>query len=444
MSTPRTLKVPRVFYGWWIVAAGLIIAILQGAFYVYGFGVLYVPLLKALGTTRAALGGVIGLSRVEGGLIAPIAGWLIDRYGPRRLLFLGLTVMGLGFLALSRITALWQLYAVFLFLAAGSSFGSLRPVQVSVANWFIRKRSRAFGFLLAGFSIGGSLGWALAWLIETFGWRTSAVIGGLSFWIIGFPMAWVVRHRPEQMGLLPDGVPPIAGRSPVASIDERPEEQGPRPPQEKEPLEVEFTPRQALRTRAFWMLAIAGGVWSAVVTVTTLYQIPFLKEELGASLVVAATIASIYSFVGIPGRIVFGWLGDLINIRLLLVGTYLIQVLGLVTLSLIPNLGWAPLYILLLAPAYGGSIPLRSAILAQYYGRRNFGTITGLLQVVDLPGAFAGPIFVGWVYDTFGSYRPGFQIIAFLLVIGALAVLLARRPKAPETAGAAGSESTTG
>ncbi len=431
MRTLRhVLRARRIFYGWWIVTAGVILAMLQGTFYVYGFGVFYVPLLKELGTTRAALGGVIGLSRIEGGLIAPIAGWLVDRYGPRRLLFLGLFIMGLGFLIFSRITALWMLYATFFFMTTGSSIGGGRPVTVAIANWFIRKRSRAMGIVFTGFGLGGTMGWALAWLIQTYGWRTSAVVGGLLFWAIGFPLAWLVRHRPEQMGLLPDGAPPEAGKNATVTAEEgvgrRPEAA-----QAQVPLDVEFTPRQAISTRAFWMLAIAYGTWSTVVTVTTIYQIPFLREELKVSLVTAAAVASAFSLASLPGRLIFGWLGDILNLRLLLMGTVLLQGLGLVVLSLIPNLGWAPLYIILLAPAYGGSIPLRSAIVARFYGGRNFGTISGLLQLVDLPGAVLGPIFVGWVFDTYGSYRPGFQVIAALMVVGLIALLFARPPRVP-------------
>ena len=172
------MRRPRMFYGWWIVAAGGVIALLQGGLYVYGFGVFYLPLLAALGSSRAALGGVLGLSQLQGGLIAPLAGWFIDRYGPRLSLFIGLTVMGMGFIALSRITALWMLYALFILMSTASSLGGGRPVLVAVTNWFVRKRGRAMGILQVGFGLGGSLSFALAWLINTFGWRTAAVVAG--------------------------------------------------------------------------------------------------------------------------------------------------------------------------------------------------------------------------------------------------------------------------
>lgn len=411
-----------MFYGWWIVTAGVVLAAMQSVFYVYGFGVFYMPLLKELNTNRAALGGVIGLSRIQGGLLAPIAGWLIDKHGPRRLLVSGILAMGVCFFVFSRVTSLWMLYVVFFALAAAASIGGGQPIIVAVANWFVRKRGLAMGVLMSGFGLGGTLLWALAWLIEAFGWRTSAIIGGLLFWIIGLPLAKLVLHRPEQVGLLPDGLQKpdeaILLDSTAGHVD-------------PDGVEPELTPREALLTLSFWMLALAYGVWATVVAVSTVYQIPFLNEELNIPLVTAAFVVSCYSLVSIPGRIVFGWLGDIMDIRNLLVGVFFLQALGLLVLSLMPDLSWTPLYILILAPAYGGSIPLRMSIIGYFYGRKNYGTINGLLQFVDLPGTILGPIFVGWVFDSFGSYRPGFQVIALLMATGAVALTLARRPRNP-------------
>jgi sugar phosphate permease len=409
----------RVFYGWWIVGVGIIMSILSGAFYTYGFGVFYLPLLRELGASRAALGGVIGLTRLEGGLVAPIAGWLIDRYGPRRLLYFGIFTMGLSFILLSLITTLWMLYAVFLLIATASSFGGLRPIFVAVANWFVRKRARAMGILLAGIALGGSAVFIVAWLTEAYGWRTTAMIGGLAHWFIGFPLVSLVHHTPEQRGLHPDGIPmPVLDDAPAT-------------PGSLEPLEMEFTPRQALRSPSFWLLAVAFASWSVTVTVVAVYQIPFLIEDMGATPIRAAALASVTLFASVPGRIIFGWIGDMVNIRVLLAGTLLVQGIGVFTMSLVPSLEWAPLYIVLLGPAYGGAAALRQAIVAHFYGRRNFGTISGLLQFVDLPGAVVGPIFVGWMVDRFDSYDLGFQSVALFLVLGAVALLIARRPQMP-------------
>ena len=412
----------RVFYGWWIVAVGFTIAILNGAFYTYGFGVYFVPLLNELGGSRAALGAVIGLARLEGGLLAPLAGWVIDKYGPRRLLYFGVITMGLAFFLLSRITAMWMLYAVFLLISTASSFGGGRPINVAVANWFVRKRARALGILLAGIGLGGSTVVFVAWLTETYGWRTATLIACLAYWIICIPLVSLVYHRPEQRGLHPDGIPlPVVNRSRETSEGNEP----------SEPLEIELTPRQAMKSLSFWMLAIAFASWSVTVTVAAVYHIPYLIEEMGASAVTAASLASITLLVSVPGRIFFGWIGDMLNIRVLLATLLIVQGIGVLAMSLIPSLGWAPVYIALLGPAYGGSAALRQAIVAHFYGRRNFGTISGLLQFVDLPGTVMGPIFVGWMVDTFDSYRLGFRVVAMFLVVGSVALFIARRPQAP-------------
>lgn len=411
--------VRRVFYGWWIVAVGISIAILNGAFYTYGFGIYFVPLLHELGASRAALGGVVGLARLEGGLIAPLAGWLIDRYGPRPLLYFGIITMGFAFFLLSWVTSLWMLYAVFMVIATASSFGGGRPINVAVANWFVRKRARALGILLAGIGLGGSAVVVVGWLTQMYGWRSAAVMAGLAYWLVGIPLVSLVHHRPEQVGMHPDGEPlPVETPSRDRSGSH-------------EPLEIELTPRQALKSLSFWMLAIAFASWSVTVTVAAIYHVPFLIEEMGASPVYAASLASITLLISVPGRVIFGWIGDYLNIRVLLATLLLIQGLGVLAMSVIPSLGWAPLYILLLGPAYGGSAALRQAIVAHFYGRRNFGTISGLLQFVDLPGTVTGPIFVGLMVDTFDSYRLGFQIVALFLALGAVALFIARRPRLP-------------
>ena len=412
-ATTISLNPRNMFYGWWIVSVGVVLAIINGSFYVYGFGVFYLPLLNELGTTRAALGGVIGLARLEGGLIAPIAGWLIDKFGPRKLLYIGLSTVGICFLLLSVITKLWMLYVVFMLIATGSSFGGGRPISVAVANWFLRKRARALGILLAGIGLGGSGVFFVAWITESFGWITSAIVAALCYFFIAIPLVSLVYHKPEDLGLHPDGIPVEQSLS-TNSADE--------------PLELELTPKQALQSISFWLLAIAFAAWSVTVTVVAIYHIPFLIEDLGTSPVQAASIASLTLLLSVPGRIIFGWIGDILNIRILLSATLFVQAISILIMSLVTSPSWVPLYMALLGPSYGGSASLRQAIVAHFYGRKNFGTISGLLQFVDLPGAVLGPILVGWLVDSFDGYSVGFQAAAGFLFIGAIAVFVAKRP----------------
>ena len=425
-------RFPHVFYGWRIVLAGAAIFMLQALLYLYGFGVFFNPLLKSLGTSRAALGGVLGLSRLGAGLLAPAVGWLIDRYGPRRLMLVGLTLVGIGFLVFSGITSLWMLYVVFFGMALGTSLGSFAPITVTVSNWFVRKRARAQGLVSLGSAAGGSLSWALAWLIDTFGWQRSAAIAGVCYLGVAVPLASVFRHRPEQMGLLPDGValaPPVETAVAGGADTGRPGTKADGPALAAELGEVDFTPRQALMTRAFWMLAMSFVSFSMLITVIEVYQVPFFTEDVGVSFVTAAAVTSLFPLASVPGRIIFGWLGDTLNIRVLLAGLFFAQALGLVVLSQAQSLAWVPVYLVILAPAFGGTIPVRNATVASYFGRRNLGAITGLFPLVGLPGSALAPVFVGWVFDTLGSYRPGFLIIAGMMVVAGGALLLATRPR---------------
>jgi MFS family permease len=418
--------------------------------FVYGFSAFFIPWQRAFGWSRAVLGGVVGVSRLEGGLVAPVAGWFIDRYGPRRIMFVGLAMMGFGFFALAQVTTLLMLYVVFLtLLATGSSFGTMRPAQVALAHWFVRRRGLAMGLLLAGPGIGGSFVFLFAQFMDTYGWQRGAIVSGILIWSIGFPLAWVIRHKPEQMGLLPDGdrvpagteVTPVAGGEnstpqEVESQDEASaslETLKPRHFWMRDPRpEIELSVWQALRTRAFWLTALTWAIFAAMPGITTVHIAPFLAEELELDYVVAVSALSFFVFASLFGRVGFGFVADYVNIRLLVAGLLITQAVGIFLFSEVQTLAQVPFYIIIFAVPYGGMLPMRSVIQGYFFGRKAFGTIGGFLQFVDLPATVAAPIWVGYLADTLpGGYRIGFKIIAATLVIAVVAILLARRPRPP-------------
>ena len=440
----------RVFYGWWILAAAMGIGASNSFVFVYGFSAFFIPWQNAFGWSRAVLGGVVGVSRLEGGLVAPVAGWFIDRYGPRRIMFVGLAMMGLGFFALGQVTTLLMLYVVFLtLLATGSSFGTMRPAQVALANWFVRRRGLAMGLLLAGPGIGGSFVFLFAKFMDTYGWQAGAIFSGILIWSIGFPLAWVIRHKPEQMGLLPDGdrvpagteVAPVAGGEnstpqEVESQDEASaslETLKPRHFWMRDPRpEIDLSVWQALRTRAFWLTALTWAIFAAMPGITTVHIAPFLAEELELDYVVAVSALSFFVFASLFGRVGFGFVADYVNIRLLVAGLLITQAAGIFLFSEVQTLAQVPFYIVIFALPYGGMLPMRSVIQGYFFGRKAFGTIGGFLQFVDLPATVAAPIWVGYLADTLpGGYRIGFKIIAATLVLAVVFILLARRPRAP-------------
>lgn len=425
----------RIFYGWYIVAAGVVLSILTGGVYVYGFSTFFLPLTREFGWSRASLSGVISIARLEGGVLSPLVGYLIDRFGPRRLMVVGITMMGIGFIILSRVNSLVMFYVVFiLVVSGGSSFGTGTTVQTAVANWFIKKRSRAIGFLMSGFGLGGAITPLLVLLISNLGWRTAMAICGALIITVGLPLTMVIRHRPEDSGLLPDGEVRKEGEL----GDHNKAETEARVTHghggfigrfREDTRDINLEPKDALKTQAFWFIALAFGLSMLTSGLITVHYIPFLVTDIGLSDGMAASVLAFHAVISVVARLGVGWIGDIINKRYPYSLCMWAQVVALLLLSNAHSLAMVMPAVVLMALAYGGPIPLRPAIQGDYFGRKNFATISGWLRIVDLPAIVAGPVFAGWVYDVTGSYSLGFMVVALTTAISGIAILFARRPE---------------
>ncbi|MDE2802411.1 MAG: MFS transporter, partial [Chloroflexota bacterium] len=172
-----------IFYGWWIVIASMCALVIGSAFYWQGFGVFFLSLQEEFDTNRAAISGAIALSQLEGGMLGPVGGYLVDRFGPRRMMTIGVVTMGAGFILLSTVNSLVMFYVVFLgVISVGMSVGVRVPALVAPANWFVRKRGLAIGISLTGSGFGGLFIPVLGILIATIGWRDTAIVAGLTVW----------------------------------------------------------------------------------------------------------------------------------------------------------------------------------------------------------------------------------------------------------------------
>ncbi|MBM2825129.1 MAG: hypothetical protein HW402_793 [Dehalococcoidales bacterium] len=419
---------PGIFYGWWIVLAATVSNVLSGGFSLYGFGLFVMPLVNEFGWSRAAISAAMSFSSIEGGLLSPIAGFLIDKFGPRKMMFFGITLMGIGFILLGRVDSLLVFYLVFLFKAAGSSVGSFRACLVAITNWFIKKRGTALGIAQSGLSVGGTLVPLLALLMIQYGWRPTAALLGLIMLIVGLPLALVVRHRPEQYGYLPDGeikeTSPV-GKQPKVAMAGHSASSGSA--KKEETREVNFTPRQALRTRVFWLLAAIFGLRLTVTTAVVIHQIPFLID-IGATPQLAATMLGGIAMLSVVGKIGFGRLADIMEKRYVSVITLAMMTLGLFILASARTWWQVIPFIIIYAPAYGGAATLMNAIRGEYFGRQHFGTIMGLMDLVQIFGTVLGPVFAGWVFDVTGSYRIAFLSFTVTMAITLVLMLIARRP----------------
>lgn len=444
------IRRPRVFYGWWIVVAGALINMYGAGIWFYGFPIFYKALLDEFGWSAAAGAAVISLSRLEGGLEGPIVGWLVDRYGPRRLAIIGATVTGFGFMAMSRVDAIdlgpLHLSSIVVFallyggwMSVGYNTGFGHAAMTAVNAWFVRRRSRAFALFSLGAGGSGLTVFLLGWLVDSVGWRTTAFLAGVGIFVIVIPLATMLRQSPEQYGLLPDGDEPLPDeqhggrdrdRGGEASDDGKAAAQArdraaaaPRVTGERD-----LSAGQALRTSGFWMLILSSTARSVAMTSVVVHQVVYLTEVRDIPLVYASAALGATVFISLIGRFSFGMAGDYVDKRLLISIAYVLQAAGIFVLMNVTSMREVWVFVVLYGISYGGAIPLYAAIMGEYFGRASFATIRGLMLFFLMPATVLGPIYAGFVYDRTGSYDFAFTSFIVALLIGIVFVVLARRP----------------
>jgi MFS family permease len=434
-ETGAVTRTRGIFYGWWIVAAGTMIWVFNGMTFSYGLSVFYTSIIGDLGWTRTQLAGVISLSRLETGLMGGIDGYLVDKFGPRPVMLVGVTLMSLGFIALSMVDSLLMFYLVFIFLVGvGSSLSYVVPIDTTVANWFVRKRGTAFGFLRGAIAVGALGVTLLALIIGDYGWRTAFVGVGVGTFALGIPTALVMRRRPEYYGLRPDGDPaPEAGTFDTAFDAAATDKEAEPSPvtataDEEDEEAIGLSGRQALRTKAFWTISFGFALRMMVTGAVTLHAIPIV-EDLGYSRTLAASVLGFIGITSLTGRLGGGWLCDLLGTKRVVVTTVLTLAISALVLAFAQTLWMVILFVAIYAPSYGAQAAAMPAIRADHFGRRSFGVITGLSGMIQTGGSVIGPFFAAYVYDTTGSYQIAFLIFAALLLISAALFLSLGRPR---------------
>ncbi|MFC1988952.1 MFS transporter [Chloroflexota bacterium] len=416
----------KIFYGWWMIIVCDIIAIYSGGVWYYGFGAFLKPICDEFGWSRAAVSAGFSFARLESAGTGIPAGYLSDKFGPRRVMLIGIIITGIGFLLFSRVNALWNFYAVFILTALGYGFGFFVPMATVVANWFNKKIGKAMGLFQAGYAGCGLIPPILILLINNYGWKTTLVIIGITMWAICLPMTLLIKHRPEQYGYLPDGEEPQQAALQEKSFSQP---QGEASSTSITAYEAEeFTLAKTVREPSFWLITSAFGVSSFAYSTLVVHEIPYLIS-IGISAEVAALGITCITFSSLLGRIGFGWLGDVFKKRYLMAVCFAIQLAGLLAFA-VANAVWL-LFISLLVfgPGYGGAMPLRVAMQRDYFGRKSFGVTQGImLFAVSIPSAL-GPFFAGWVFDVTQSYRPAFLASTLVYILAIALVMIAKPPK---------------
>jgi sugar phosphate permease len=295
----------------------------------------------------------------------------------------------------------------------GASFSGYFPLTVAVVQWFERHRARALSAMGFGLAAGGLAVPAVAWSMQTFGWRPTAFGSGVLLLVVGLPLAWSIKSRPEDHGQTPDGLPPLPAPT-----------QGEAQPDRQR----EFTVHEALRTRSFWLLALGHGVALLIVTAVNVHAITHLKEGLGYSVAQASFFITLMT-VGQAAGVGLGYtLGDRFEKRYVAAWCMLAHAAGLLMLTYATGTAMLAAFAALHGVAWGLRGPFMQAIRADYFGRNAIGMIMGLSAAVIALGQVGGPMVAGAFADAFGNYRAGFTLLAVTAALGSLLFVLARKP----------------
>ena len=402
-------KPSRVFYGWWIVFATFVIALYVGGVVYYGFTALFEPIANEFGWSYVQVSVAVSLRGLELGVLAPVTGLLVDRWGPRRLIVVGVALTGIGLMLLSQVNSLAMFYLVFALIAFGTSCFSITILVTAVANWFRRRVSLAIGITSTGFGFSGLLIPLVVRIIDTYEWRAAMVIFGVGLCLVGIPLAFAVRHKPEHYGLFPDGDVYSQGMQDEGNNTIK-------------TIEIESGVKDALRSRAFWHISVASMFQSIILHATVTHVMPYLSS-INITRLIGGWVASGIPLISIAGRLGFGWLGDRMSKKRLIVIGFVMVSLGIFTFANVTvNTLWLlVVFLLLFGIGYGGNNILRMALIRDYFGRRWFGSIHGMTMGVLTIGHMSGPVLAGWVYDTWGSYR-GIWIAFSILALIAIAI----------------------
>lgn len=413
------LKPPRVFYGWWIVATTLFIATYTGGVVFFGFTAIFEPIANEFGWDYAQISFAASLRGLEMGLLSPLVGIMVDRWGPRKLIMGGLSIVALGLLLLSQTNSLAMFYIAFGVVAVGVSASTTTVLMAAVANWFRKKLSLAIGIATCGFGLGGLLVPVIVRLVDLYEWRMTLIILALSALVFWLPSTILIRDKPEQYGFLPDGEESTTAVKIKSAVPTPTVEAGNRL-------------KEVLKNRAFWHISLAFTAQMTVLMAVITHVMPYLSS-VGVARSTSSLVAMAIPLVSIPGRLGTGWLGDKLNKKWVTVSAFILMILGLVGFEYATvERSWLLVpFLFLFGVSFGGSVPMRISLLMEYFGRRKFGTVLGFMLGIIALVSMIGPPFAGWIYDTWGSYQGTWLAFAVLAFVGL--VIMATIPPARTT-----------
>ena len=397
------MNLKHLHYGWVMV----IIAIFVLAAYataVYTFGIFLIPLTTEFNWDRGALSGAYSVKILLSGLLSILTGRISDKYGPRPLVTTAALTAGMGFLLMSQVTSLWQVYISWGLLFGVTGSCCYVPITSTIPRWFAKRRGMAIGLTVAGFGLGGLISPPLAqWLISAYGWRQAFKRLGLIAFIIMFPLAQFMKHSPQRIGLRPYGDNgTVEDKQSLASTAEG------------------FSFIRAIKTGRFWLFGSIMFCFFFLQQVIVVHIAPY-AVDIGISAIIAASILSIIAGSSVIGRLLIGFISDRIGTRQALTACVVTVTLALTWLLFAKEIWMLYLFAVVFGVVYGGVVPLEMLIPAELFGLGSLGIIFGALMFLGTVGGAIGPPLAGSIFDVTGGYNLALLIC---VIIGALAIIL--------------------
>ena len=401
----------RIYAGWWMAAAASLVSFAGVAFFNPVLGALVPALQDEFGWSVASIAAAMTIGTVAAALIAPIIGPLADRYGARWMLFGSIAVIIALLAGLAFINELWQLWLLYgMGRAVGVGIVDL-VVVVAIANWFVRGRGRAMGLTMIGTRAGMSLmPLMLAWTLGFGGLRAGFIGLAVLVAVLALLPPLIIRRRPEDVGLRVDRA--------ASSADE---------PSDADPV---WTVRQALRTRAFWLLLLGTSILMVVGGSVNFTFVSHLASS-GIDDNTAVFALSLWAGMGIIGGIIGGELRQRLSVRFALPAIICVTAASLVWFVMTDSVWMGLVFAVWHGLSFGAQLPLNRISFPDYFGRYSVGAIRGVTAPVQFALNAFGPLAAGLVFDWQGSYDSLYLAFVALLLAAALSILAAPKPRAP-------------
>ncbi len=410
------------FYGWIALVVTAVLGVVGAGGMFYSFGAFLPKICGEFGWSRAIVSGALTIFVVMVSVSAPLVGFFVGKYGPRKALVIGNTLGTAGLLLLAVHKELWQFYVAYgLLIGSGVGLGGFIAATTIANNWFKRKAPLAVGIVVGAQGLGGIvIVPIIVPIIENVGWRHSyEILAGLVFVFAVLLPAFFLRNKPEDLGQVPDGI--STDRSDKAgSMIEKDSGQG---------ISAEFSAREALGTRAFWLLVILNNSIVFILTMLMAHQIAFL-QGIGLSAAIAGILMGLISGTSTFGNLLMGFLALKFNLKTLtLIGT-LLMVLSMVLVILTGSLPMAVAYTVVFGFGYGISWVGMTSLISAYFGRSNYPKILGNAMIFSAIGNIGAPV-AGIIFDTTRSYHTAFLVGLVIAVIAFLCIAVIKAPVHP-------------